>query len=193
MKKVAIFLVEDFEPVEAVTPIDILTRGGVEVSVLSLTGDIVVNGANHVSILCDKVFAKNYLSDDNISYAYDFDEFDAIILPGGKGTSNYYEDKVFLAGVKKFFDDGKLIGAICQAPVVLHDIGILDKKVATCYPSFELKLKNAIYSVKDVEIDANVITSKSLSTSLEFSLAILRVLEGNDVCAGVSDSVTFDI
>ncbi len=106
MKKIAVFLVEDFEPVEAVTVIDILSRGSLDVQVLSLTGDIVVNGDNHVSLLCDKVFAKNYLSDDNISYAYDFGEFDGIVLPGGKGTPKYFDDKEFLAGVKKFYDSG---------------------------------------------------------------------------------------
>ncbi len=191
MKKVAIFLVENFEPVEAVSVIDILTRGGLEVTVLSLTGEIIVNGSNHVSLLCDKVFAKNYLSDDNISYAYDFDEFDAIVLPGGKGTPNYLKDKEFLAGVRKFYDEGKLVCAICQAPMILNELGILDDKTVTCYPAFSHKLISSNYSEKNVEIDANVITSKSLSTSLEFSLAILRVLEGNDVCKGVSDSVTF--
>ncbi len=80
MKRVAIFLVEGFEPMEAVTVIDILTRGGIEVSVLSLTNEIVVNGANHVSLLCDKVFTRNYLSDDYISYAYDFGDFDCVMV-----------------------------------------------------------------------------------------------------------------
>ncbi len=192
MKKVAIFLVEDFEPIEAVTVIDILARGGLDVEVLSLSGDIIVTGANHVTLLCDKVFTKNYLSDDNITYAYDFDEFDAVVLPGGPGTDNYFADTEFLAGLKKFSDDGKLVCAICAAPTVLNNIGILDDKNAICYPALVEKLTNAKVDDKNVVIDTNVITSKGVGTALEFSLDILRVLAGIDVYTKVKESVLFD-
>ncbi len=188
MKTVGVFLVDGFEPVEAVTVIDILTRGGLDVQVLSLTGEIIVNGANHVTLLCDKVFTKNYLSDDNISYAYDFD-FDCIVLPGGPGTKNYLEDKEFLAGVKKFYDEGKLLCAICAAPTVLDEIGILDDKTAVCYPACEGDLKRAKLGEKDVEVDGNIITSKALGTSLEFSLQILKVLMGTEIYNEVKESV----
>ncbi len=187
MKTVAVFLVEGFEPVEAVTVIDILTRGGLDVRVLSLTGEIIVNGANHVTMLCDKVFAKNYLSDDKITYAYDF-EFDCVVLPGGPGTSNYFDDKEFLAGLKKFYDDGKLVCAICAGPTVFDEIGILDGRTAVCYPTCEKDMKNAKIGEKNVEIDDNVITSKALGTSLEFSLQILKVLMGTDVYNKVKES-----
>lgn len=188
MKTCAVFLVEGFEPVEAVSVIDILTRGGVDVEVLSLTGEIIVNGANHVSILCDKVFTKDYLSDNNIDYAYDF-SFDAVVLPGGKGTKNYLDDTSFLAGVKKFFDDGNLVCAICAAPTVLENIGILDDKTYTCYPDVMKSIKSGKIGTKDVEVDGNLITSKGVGTSLEFSLAILKVLMGS----AVSDNVKNDI
>lgn len=188
MKKVAVFLVEGFEPIEAVTVIDILSRGGLLVSVLSLTGDIIVNGANRVSLLCDKVFDKNYFADDNVSYAYDFD-FDCVVLPGGVGTDNYFVDKEFLSGLKKFYDDGKFVCAICAAPTVLNEIGVLDDKVAVCYPELEDKLNRAIIGQKNVEVDGNVITSKGVGTSVEFSLAILKVLMGADVYNGVKESI----
>lgn len=188
MKTCAVFLVEGFEPVEAVSVIDILTRGGVNVEVLSLTGEIIVNGANHVSILCDKVFTKDYLSDNNIDYAYDF-SFDAVVLPGGKGTNNYLEDTSFLAGVKNYFDDGNLVCAICAAPSILDSIGILEDRSYTCYNGFEDSIKGGKFSSKDVEVDGNLITSRGVGTSLDFSLAILKVLMGSTV----SDNVKNDI
>ncbi len=191
MKTCAVFLVEDFEPVEAITVIDILTRGGVDVSVLSLTGEIIVNGSNHVTVLCDKVFSKNYLSDESIEYKYDFN-YDCVVLPGGKGTPNYSEDKEFLAGLKKFHDDGKFVCAICAAPTVLDEIGILDDKTAVCYPTCEDKLKNARVSDRDVEVDGNVITSRSVGTALEFSLAILKVLMGHEVAENVRESLAIN-
>lgn len=191
MKTVAVFLVEGFEPVEAVTVIDILNRGGVNVEVLSLTGEIIVNGSNKVSLLCDKVFAKDYLSDDNIEYAYDFD-FDCVVLPGGAGTPNYLKDKSFLAGLKKFYDDGKIVCAICQAPVVLEEIGILEDKTAVCYPAFEDKIKSATIGTKNVEVDGNVITSKGVGTTIEFSLAILKILMGAEVYNDVCEKILFN-
>lgn len=188
MKKVAVFLVEGFEPIEAVTVIDILQRGTVNVDVLSLTGDIIVNGANGVTLLADKVFAKNYLSDDNIDYAYDFD-YDAVVLPGGPGTKNYLEDTQFLAGLKKFFDDGKLVCTICAGPTVLDKIGILNDKTFCCYPAVEESITNGILGSKDVEVDGNLITSKGVGTALDFSLTILKVLMGSKVSNEVAESV----
>lgn len=190
MKKCGVFLVEGFEPIEATTVIDILSRGGVDVSVLSLTGEIIVSGANHVTLLCDKVFTKNYLSDRSIDYKYDFD-YDCVVLPGGGGTPNYIKDGEFLAGLKQFSDDGKLVCAICAAPTILDQIGILDDKSVACYPTCEDKIFNGKVVDKNVCVDGNVITSKAVGTAIEFSLEILKVLMGHEVSENVKNSIVF--
>ena len=167
---VALFLTSDFEEIEAVSAIDVLRRGGVGVEAISLTGELVVKGAHSISIHADKLFDKA-----------DFN-YEMIVLPGGKGTANYLKNPDFTRFVPKFYGQGGYVAAICAAPTVLGNLGLLNGKKAVCYPGMEEQLKCAEDGVKDVEIDGRIITSKGPGTSISFSLAILKILAGK-ACA----------
>ena len=128
MAKVYVFLANGFEDVEALIPVDVLRRGGVEVITVSITGDSqVVETAHNVQIVADAMIED-----------CDFSDADLLFLPGGMpGASNLYEHGGVRQAVLAQVKAGKKVAAICAAPaVVLAQLGVLDGKRATCYPGF---------------------------------------------------------
>ena len=128
MAKVYVFLANGFEDVEALIPVDVLRRGGVEVVTVSVVDDSqVVESAHGVQIVADAMF------DD-----CDYSDADLLMLPGGMpGASNLFEHKGLCKAVLAQVEAGKKVSAICAAPaVVLAQLGVLDGKQATCYPYF---------------------------------------------------------
>lgn len=165
--KAIILLADGFEDVEALATRDILLRGGVEVTTISINEDLVVNSSHGLTLLADDYF--------NLDYK----DFDAIILPGGKrGVDNLISNDDVLNYVKKAYNDEKLVCAICAAPSILIKLGILDGKEFTCYSSFEKGHKGK-YNPVGVVVSNNVITGKSMYYSNEFGLAILEKLTDN--------------
>lgn len=168
MSKAAIFLAEGFEEVEALTVVDVLRRGGVEASMVSVSGNIVVNGAHNIKVNADKLFARKT-----------YDDVDMLILPGGGlGTKNLTEHKQLNGELFKANSDGRYIAAICAAPSVLGLAGFLDGFTAVCYPGFEVHLVGAKIGKTNVVKDRNIITSKGPGTAAEFAIVLLEILEG---------------
>ena len=134
MAKVYVFLADGFEDVEALIPIDVLRRGGVDVVTVSTTEFPLVESAHGVNIEADIQFEQS-----------DYADADLIMLPGGMpGASNLFEHEGVCKVVMNQFASGKKVAAICAAPaVVLAQLGVLDGKKATCYPGFEKALKEA--------------------------------------------------
>ena len=128
-KKMLTVLAEGFEEIEAVTPVDLLKRAGIEVETTGIKG-IDVSGSHEISIIADHSF-------DEIS-----DSYDGVFIPGGlPGSTNIAECRPAMDLIRKMFNEGKLVCAICAAPaVVLNSAGILAGKKATCYPGFEKSL-----------------------------------------------------
>ena len=128
MAKVYVFMANGFEDVEALIPIDVLRRGGVDVITVSTTEDIIVESAHGVGIRADMMFT-----------ACDFSDADLLMLPGGMpGASNLFEHEGVCQALKLQAAAGKKIAAICASPaVVLAQLGLLDGKKATCYPGFD--------------------------------------------------------
>ncbi len=179
MTKVAkIFLAEGFEESEALVPFDILKRGGVDVSLVSVSGSKFVTGAHGVGIETSQ-----NLSDVTA-------DVDLVMLPGGMpGTLNLGASEPLRALIAKCAAEGKIVSAICAAPSVLGEMGLLKGRSATCYPGFEGKLAGANYTGEDVVADGNFITAVGPGASFAFGLAILSALTSPAVAAKVKEQM----
>jgi 4-methyl-5(b-hydroxyethyl)-thiazole monophosphate biosynthesis len=174
MKRSAIVLLaEGFEEVEAVTPIDYLRRAGIEVTVASVGGNLLVKGAR--GIVVDADFTLYDMVNQQGSAAYD-----AIIIPGGMpGAANIAASPEARTLITEMAAAGKRICAICASPaVVLAPLGILSGKKFTCYPDMEGKVQGGHWSDQRVVTDGNIITSRAAGTAGEFSIAIIGQLLG---------------
>lgn len=179
MKKAFIFLAPGFEETEAIGTIDVLKRGGVDIKIVSVTGDAFVESAHGVGIKADI-----YLSDVKA------EEADALILPGGMpGAENLKKDMTVRSLVDAMYAKGRLVAAICAAPMVLGDLGLLRNKKATCYPGFESEMTGAVATGQPVEQDGNIITGKGPAFAYRFGLAILAYLIGGDVAEEVAQGM----
>ena len=182
MSKAYILMADGVEEVEAIATADVLKRAGVEVELIGITPlKMAVDGSHGIRIMVHDFF------NGDVNYALDrFGNADAVILPGGKaGTENLSKSQEVAELVKKYYDDGKHVCAICAAPTVLAACGILDGLEATCYPGFETKLADAIYVNEPVKVTGTVITGRSMGTAIDFGLAIAKALVGSETAAKV--------
>ncbi len=178
MKKVFVPLANGFEEIETVTIIDALRRAEIEVVVASLDEPQVsgvcgaVTGAHGIAIV------------PNVSMTdIDGDQFDMIVLPGGlEGAKNLNQDARIMDFIKKSNNDGKFVAAICAAPAVLANVGILNGKKATSYPGVldQVKIDGMQYVDAPIVIDGNVITSKGPATAMIFALVLIGLLQGDE-------------
>jgi len=169
MSKVLVPLASGFEEIEAVSIIDILRRAEIEVIVASLNENMLVKGANGITIQAD-LEVKDIKSDD----------LDMIVLPGGwDGTHALADDENVQNILREMDARGKDIGAICAAPFALNKAGVLKEKY-TCYPSVEDEISRDGYmgDIQMVVEDKNVMTSRGPATALCFGLKIVKKLEG---------------
>ena len=166
MSKALMLFADGFETVEALMTVDILRRGGVEVTMASIYDSQEVTSAQGVAIKTDSI-----LKNVNIM------EYDAIILPGGQpGTTTLGQSPDVKLAVMAMNGVKKWVCAICAAPTVFGMYGILNGKKACCYPGLEESLTGAEVTYDEVTVDGNLITSRGLGTSLEFALTILENL-----------------
>lgn len=162
-----LFLADGFEEMEAITIVDILRRASLEIQTVSITDNLAVKSSHNVVIQADKTF--NQIDTGNIQ---------AAILPGGMpGATNLYNHSGLKQFILKLNDSKTLLAAICAAPFVLGQFGILRGKNAICYPGFESKLIEANITNQNVVADGNVITSKGPGTAIEFALKIVETLK----------------
>ncbi len=174
MKTAAIFLIDGFEETEALTTTDILRRGGVVVTTVSLTGKSEVISKNKIPVRTDAMF------DDVKAH-----NFDMLILPGG--TLNIKDHNGLQELIKKYHSEGKLIAAICAAPAALGRAGILAGKTAVCYPGLESHLAGAKIGTHIVETDGNITTAKGPAVTPFFALKLLEILEGKAMANEVAE------
>ena len=169
-KKVLIFLVDGFEEIEAMAPIDLLRRAGIIVDTVSINEDNQVTSSRKIRVLTDKTI-------DEIN----FENYEMIVLPGGPGTENYMKSEKLQEKLKEFSINRKL-GAICAAPTILSALGILNGKQAICFPACEPDLikDGAIIVNQNVVKDNNIITSRGAGTAIDFSLALIEELLGKN-------------
>lgn len=179
MTRVLVPLMEGFEEIEAITLIDILRRGGIEVVTAGLSPNPIV-GAHGIAILAEKSLAAIQASD-----------FDAIVLPGGIGTAALRADVHVKRLVQEFYSQGKVTAAICAAPTVLSDLGMLVGRRATSHPSKKSEISAAVYLEDPVVEDGPIITSRGAGTAMAFALALLERLQGKQQAEAVAQAVTY--
>lgn len=178
MPRVAIILADGFEEVEAIAVIDVLRRAGIDTVIAGLH-DSHIASARNVKIIPDTVI-------DTVRA----EDFDMIVLPGGQpGSDNLNADPRVKDLVRSFSEKGKLYGAICAAPYVLANAGVLAGKRATSYPSYKDKLGSALYEEKSVVVDGNVVTSRGAGTALAFGLAIVEKLISREKALKIKDAM----
>jgi protein deglycase len=164
--KAAVLFADGFEEIEAVTPVDILKRVGVEVYMVGVD-NMEIRGSHDIT------FKMDCLLEDIFA-----DDYDILILPGGlPGAHNLRDNDDVINLVNDSHSLGKIIGAICAAPVVLEKAGILMSKIVTSHPSKEEEITSCDeYTKNRVEIDNNIITARGAGCSFEFSFAIMNAI-----------------
>ena len=176
MAKAVVFLAEGFEEIEACTIIDILRRCGIEVQVVGLVPGQ-VKGSHGIIITADQGI-------ENFS----IDDYNAVICPGGyPGYENLRKNSIVKKLIQAAYNQGKIVAAICGAPTVLSDAGILEGKACTIYPGMENELEKGKGRPRHdmVVEDGNIITSKSPGTALLFALRLAEKLAGKQVAEAV--------
>ncbi|MBN2635296.1 MAG: DJ-1/PfpI family protein [Prolixibacteraceae bacterium] len=171
MKRAAIFFAEGFEEIEAISIVDVLRRASIIVTTVSITGNTKVIGSHEIPVITDEIF-------ENI----DFSVFDMLILPGGMpGAKNLNGHEGLKKLILQFNESKKYLGAICAAPLVFGQLGILNGKKATCYPGFEAYLTGAKITDSPTEVDNNIITGRGAGVAIDFALKIVEQLKSKEL------------
>lgn len=177
IKKIAVHLADGFEEIEAVSIIDVLRRAGLDVVTVSVTGKLEINGAHQIKVLADELFE-----------TVDYSEVYMIVLPGGMpGASNLNAHDGLKQKIKTFVTENKQLAAICAAPLVFGNLGILEGRQAVCYPGFENQLKGAEVLQVPVLDSGNIITGRGPGVAIQFALKIVEKListEKAEILAG---------
>ncbi len=169
MKKVLVPLAPGFEEIETITVVDILRRSGARVTVAG-TIEGPIEGSRGVRVLPDES-----LNDVPI------DGLDLVVLPGGQpGTDHLKNDSRISSILIEMMNSRKLIGAICAAPIILEENGLLNDRNRTSHPSVKEGLMGNLYLEDRVVVDGNIITSRAPGTAMEFALTLVKILFGKD-------------
>lgn len=175
MKRVLCLLEEGFEEIEAIAPVDLLRRAGVEV-VLAGVSDMEVVGKCGVRVVADVLLSEVVR-----------EEFDALFLAGGAAVTTLRKNEGVIGLIGDFHKRGRLIAAICAAPLLLKDAGILEGKRFTAHFSTNEELPEN--SGERVICDGELLTSRGAGTAIEFGLAFVEVLSGQAVRNQVAGAV----
>lgn len=173
MKQIAVILADGLEEIEAIAVIDVLRRAEFDVTTVSITEKPELTGSHQIKLLADKVFG-------DVS----FELFDMIVLPGGMpGSRNLNEHAGLREQILNFHEQNKWLGAICAAPLVFGNLGILKNKKATCYPGYENQLHGAVVTGEATEVAGKIITGKGAGVAIQFALKIVEEIKGESFAA----------
>ena len=180
-KKAYVFLAEGFEEIEALTPVDILRRAGIDCTTVSISDKLEVTGSHNITVKADILFSEGKFLDGY-----------AIILPGGlPGTTNLGKHSGLKELIEKYNKENKLISAICAGPTIFANMGLLNGICATCYPSMTDKLTGAIVKDDKCVYDKNILTSRGMGTAMDFALKIVEILENKEVSDTIKNQVVY--
>ncbi len=175
---VYVFFADGFEEVEALTPIDLLRRVGVEV-VTAGVGKKEIIGAHNITVKTD-ILASEVVAEDA----------EMIVLPGGwPGTPNLQADISVQKAIDVMVSNDRYIGAICAAPMILGEKGLLKGKKATCFTGFEDKLVGANYNGEPVCVDGKIITARSAGVALDFAFELVRALKDDKTVISLKEKL----
>lgn len=181
MKKVLVFLAEGFEEMEVATPVDLLRRAGVDCKMVSITEKKEVMGAHGMVYVADLLF------DEALARLAD-----GIVLPGGiPGTTNLQKHQG-LKKVLRYFDaEQKIIAAICAAPMILGEMGLVKGKEATIYPGMEDHLSGALPVQSPTCKDGHILTSRAPGTAVPFALRLVEIFAGAEAMETVRKEIVY--
>lgn len=178
---VYLFLADGFEECEALCPLDILRRGGIEVKMVGV-GKEYITGTHGITVKAD-ILESQIILDRKLQ---------GVILPGGMpGTNNLESNETVKRAVTFANENKKLVCAICAAPKILGGMGLLNNKNATCFPGFENDLIGANLSGNYVVQDGNIITAKGVGVAFEFGFRILENLTDKNTVADLRKKMQF--
>lgn len=177
---VYVFLADGFEIIEALAPVDVMRRAGIEVKTVgALGGDFVVSSCS-IPVVPDMSI-------------YDFNmtvDAEAIVLPGGgEGTKKLENSQDVQSAIDNAINKGIPVCAICAAPSILGHKNLLVGKEATAYPTFQSELIGAKVSDKYVVTDGNIITARGAGVCIDFGLEIVKKLRGKEVADKIRDEI----
>lgn len=176
-----IFLADGFEDIEAIAPIDILRRCRLDVRTVSISDSLNVTSAHGNTLVCNQLISDT-----------DFAESEALLLPGGwPGAKNLLECEALRQPLVEHFHRGALTCAICAAPMVLGENGLLEGRRATCYPGFEEHLHGATLSTELVVEDGNLITGRGPGAAMAFGYAIATRFAGEEFVSRLKEGMIF--
>lgn len=176
-----VFLAEGFEEVEALTPVDCLRRAGLAVQTVGVGGGT-VKGSHGIPVTAD-------ITEDAVLLG---DALDMIVLPGGMpGTLNLGKSQTVQDAIRYCAETGRWIAAICAAPSVLGDMGLLRGKQATCYPGFEPRLTGCTALAQPVVRDGNFITGRGPGAAMDFALELITVLADADKAKQIAEGMVY--
>ena len=182
MKKVGVVLADGFDEIEALTVVDLLRRAQIFVDTVSATEEYTVHGAHGINVQTEDLF-------DEVNFV----ESDMIVLPGGMpGTTHLNEHAGVRRVVKDFYEEGKYVAAICAAPTVLGNLGILKGKRITCYPTVENQIQGAVITRLPAQVDGNIITGRGAGTAIDFALKLIEVLAGPEKAKEIRDGILYE-
>jgi len=180
MKKIACFLAQGFEEVEALQPLNLLKRAGCQTIIVGVY-EKQIKSSRGVTIVADTLLQ-------------DWDkDADCFILPGGMpGGTNLEKSKELKDLIVSNFQKGKLIAAMCSAPATaLASWGILKGKKLTCYPDMAKRIIEGTYVETPLCVDGNLITAQGSGDSILFGFAIIEAFLGKDVIAKVKKEICY--
>ena len=180
MSSTALFIFhEGLEELEAIAPLDILRRAGVECTTASTGFQLEVTGKNGITLKADKLFEEVADNDYNL-----------VVIPGGPGVYPLRENSRVIEFVRNHAEIGKPTAAICAAPLILNDAGVLEGRAYTAHFSVEDELPD-LQSESAVVTDGHIITSRGAGTAIEFGLELAKRLTGSESSQAVAESIHF--
>lgn len=182
MAKVLVPLAKGFEDIEAVAIVDVLRRGGVEVVTASIHASREVESSHGVVMKADSLFSD-----------VGEEDYDAIILPGGgEGTDNLKNSDALIRRLVRQREEGRLLCAICAAPTVFQEAGLLDpSQFVTCYPTCQMQVDCNWVNEPVVEHDG-IITGQAPGSAIVFALVVLKTLTDEVIAKKVARGMVFD-
>ena len=176
--RILVPLANGFEEMEAVILVNMLRRCGAEVVTASITGAREIHGARGINIMADTVWQELNLA-----------TFDALAIPGGLGGVTALRDDTRVAALaKKFHAEGKLVAAICAAPLVLLDAGLLEGRAFTCHPSVANQITVGTRQPGRVVEDRGIITAIGAGATFAFALRVAARLLGEDAAQRAAEA-----
>ncbi len=180
---VYMFFADGFEEVEALCPLDIMRRAGIEVTTVGVGSRLIV-GAHRICISTD-ITDEDYMEGDTSA--------ELIFLPGGMpGTTNLDATPAVHHAIDRAIEDNSYIAAICAAPSILGRRGLLRSREAICYPGLESKLEGAIISDKRLVLDGKILTAAGMGVALEMALYIVELLVSKEKAQTIRHSIIAD-